>query len=170
MTPLQRSLYWREWQAVLRVYPDADRHELHVQSLGVDKSSNAFTNEDLDKVLATFRAISRPDDFGAQFRQVQQPLTRALYALDETMRCLAIYVEDPAGYRDAILRSFWAGKALSDLRPDQIQTLRMTIWARINGATGMRSQAGHSLHDMRVLAGVPCHCRACARPIARRPA
>lgn len=161
MTPAQRSLYWREFAAVQRVYPDADRHELHAQALGVDKSSSAFTNEDLDKVLATFRAISRPDDFAGQMRQVQQPVTRALYALDQVMRCLALYVADAPAYRDAVMASCFRGKTLSDLRPDQIHTLRMTLWARINGATGMRDQAGHSLHTMKELAGIPCDCRAC---------
>lgn len=168
MTARQRTLYWREWQAVRRVYPDADRHELHVQSLGRDKSSSAFTNDDLDKVLATFRAISRPDDLDGQIRQVQQPLTRALYALDQAMRCLGLYVESPAEYRDAIIRGFWPGRVLADLRPDQVHTLRMTVWARVNGADGMRNQAGHSLHDMRKLAGIPCDCRIC-RPVTKAP-
>lgn len=168
MTAKQRTLYWREWQSVLRVYPDADRHELHVQSLGKDKSSSAFTNDDLDKVLATFRAISHPDDFSGQLRQVQQPVTRALYGLDQTMRCLALYVADAPAYRDAIVRSFWPGRSLSDLRVDQVHTLRMTIWARVAGADGMRAQAGHSLHDMRKLAGIPCECRVC-RPVAKPP-
>lgn len=167
MTARQRTLYWREWQAVLRVYPEADRHELHVQSLGKDKSSSDFSNADLDKVLATFRAITRPSDLDGQLRQVHQPETRALYALDQAMRCLALYVADAAAYRDTILHSFWPGRSLGDLRADQVHTLRMTIWARVNGADGMRSQAGHSLHEMRTLAHIPCECRIC-RPVQKR--
>lgn len=85
MSPLQTSLYFREWGMVRKHYTgqgidpkqaDAKRHELHRRALGLMKSSKAFTNADLDKVLATFRAITQPDNLEAQLRQVDQPEMR----------------------------------------------------------------------------------------------
>ena len=71
MTPKQNSLYWREWGAVVRHckaanLPVPDRHDLHLAALGADMSHLAFSNEDFDRVLAQFRAQSRPADLGAQ--------------------------------------------------------------------------------------------------------
>ena len=81
MTPKQNNLYWREWAAVHRARPSVQRHELHVQALGVDKSMTNLTNSDFDAVLGVFRAISRPADLDAQLRQLQQRRTRTLHSI-----------------------------------------------------------------------------------------
>lgn len=87
MTAKQTSLYWREWGALVRHckggnLPPPDRHSLHVAALGADRSHLAFTNEDFDRVLAEFRAYSRPADIGAQLRQLAQPRIRLKYAVN----------------------------------------------------------------------------------------
>jgi len=85
MTPAQTALYFREWGRVRAHYlakgidpkqADHKRHELHRRALGVDKSSKTFTNADLDKVLAVFRAITEPGNLTAQLRQLEQPEQR----------------------------------------------------------------------------------------------
>jgi hypothetical protein len=86
MTTLQNRLYFREWGSVRAAckqqgFPIPDRHGLHVKALGVDKSHLDFTNEDLDQVLAEFRAISQPDNLDAQLRQQEQPRCRLLYSI-----------------------------------------------------------------------------------------
>src|ERR1035437_7933284 len=84
MTPLQNSLYFREWGRVRAAckeqgFPVPDRHSLHVKALGNDKSHLDFTNVDFDLVLAEFRALSQPDNLAAQLRQQDMPRRRLLY-------------------------------------------------------------------------------------------
>ncbi len=90
MTPKQNNLYWREWSAAHKADPKADRHQLHVEALGHDKSHLDFTNDDFDKVLGAFRAISRPGDLNAQLRQIRGQHRRALYILERLMRQLGV--------------------------------------------------------------------------------
>lgn len=86
MTTLQNRLYFREWGRVRSAckqqgFPIPDRHGIHVKALGVDKSHLDFTNENLDQVLAEFRAISQPDNLAAKLRQQDQPRRRLLYSI-----------------------------------------------------------------------------------------
>lgn len=85
MTPAQNSLYFFHWGKVRTHYlgkgidlkqVDAKRHELHVKALGVRKSSKDFTNTDLDKVIAAFRAVYDDENFAAQMQQQDQPEER----------------------------------------------------------------------------------------------
>lgn len=100
MTKKQTFLYWREWSAVREVQPEADRHALHVAALGRDKSHKDFTNQDFDKVLAGFRAISRPADLDAQLRQADQSRRRIITSIRELERELG----EAEGYAEAIAR------------------------------------------------------------------
>lgn len=93
MTKAQNALYFREWGAARSILiarhgwtaaqADEHRHELHRQALGKDKSSKAFTNRDLDVVLATFRAIAQPADLDTQIRKAEQPELRCRVRLDQ---------------------------------------------------------------------------------------
>ena len=48
--------------------------------------------------------------------------------------------------------------------PSQLRRLLMTLSQRLNGRGGFRSRAGHTLHEMRLAAGVPCDCASiCAK-------
>lgn len=82
MTTAQTSLYFWEWGHVRRHFirhgidpkqADHKRHELHTRALGRDKSSKAFSNAELDKVIAVFRAVYDGGNLGAQLRQLDQP-------------------------------------------------------------------------------------------------
>src|ERR1035438_10400804 len=86
MTPLQNSLYFREWGRVRTAckqqgFPIPDRHSLHIKAIGLDKSHLDFTNVDFDLVLAEFRALSQPDNLAAQLRQQDMPRRRLLYSI-----------------------------------------------------------------------------------------
>lgn len=103
LTTKQKYLYWREWRAVEKVMVDRYlfepkeareyRHTLHVKALGHDKSSKEFSNADFDKILATFRAYTRPADLAGQLRQIDQPKIRAAHALQELVKKLDLTSE-----------------------------------------------------------------------------
>lgn len=46
-------------------------------------------------------------------------------------------------------------------RPSQLDQMLMTLSGRLNGKDGFRKQAGHTVHDMLIRAGLPCDCKAC---------
>lgn len=126
MTPKQCSLYFREWGRVRSTcrqhgWPVPERHDLHARALGQDKSSKDFTNQDLDRVLAEFQAISRPDDLDAQLRQQDQPRCRLLYG---------IWRVAPEPYWRAIARDKFGTADLDRLNLDQLHQLRITLAAR----------------------------------------
>ena len=126
MTPAQNKLYFREWGRVRSVckqqgFPIPDRHDLHVKALGLDRSHLDFTNEDLDQVLAEFRAISQPDNLAAQLRQQDQPRRRLLYSI---MRL----ADEP--YWRAIARDKFGTPDETRLDLVQLTQLRNTLTAR----------------------------------------
>jgi hypothetical protein len=52
----------------------------------------------------------------------------------------------------------------------QLEQLVMTVARVLNGKTGFRARAGHSMHDMLTSAGLPCACKACCQPRILIPA
>jgi hypothetical protein len=126
MTTSQNRLYFREWGRVQATckqqgFPIPDRHGLHVKALGLDKSHLDFTNEDLDQVLAEFRAISQPDNLAAQLRQQDQPRIRLLYSI----RRLA-----PKPYWRSIAQDKFGTADETRLDLVQLRQLLMTLAAR----------------------------------------
>ena len=82
MTPFQQKKYWWEWGRCRAYYAgkghsptqvEEARHDLHRKALGRDKSSKEFSNADLDKVIAAFRAVWDDANLDAQLRQLDQP-------------------------------------------------------------------------------------------------
>lgn len=137
MTPAQRVLYFREWGLARKARPDADRHALHVEALGMDKSSKRFTNRDLDRVLAVFRAISRPDDVDAQLRQQAMERTRALYTIGK----------HPAEYVQAICMDRFGTADLEQLDDAQAAQLAMTL-ANRRRASDKRAAVPSGIKDV----------------------
>lgn len=180
MTPAQTKLYWREWAAVRRIDPAADRHALHRQALGREVSSKALTNRQLDAVLGVFRSVSRPADVGAQLRQEDQERTRHLFAIEQLLRCVALY-RDADAYLARVIKEKFRGATSLDALGDKprircrpgstdlqegdsdLQMLRFTLAARLNV---LRDEAGDSIHGMKAKAGVRCDCSVCMK--ARR--
>src|ERR1017187_9106865 len=137
MTPLQNSLYFREWGRVRSAckqqgFPIPDRHDLHVKALGLDKSHLDFTNDDFDRVLAEFRAISQPDNLAAQLRQQDMPRRRLLYSI----RRLA---DEP--YWRAIARDKFGTADETRLALAQLTQLRITLAARSRSRTHRQAAA-----------------------------
>lgn len=175
MTPRQTALYFREWGYV-RGYckrhrlPEPDRHALHIQALGADKSSKVFSNEEFDRVLAVFRAVHQPANINAQLRQLGEPRTRKLGKIRELLRCLALYHPNPEAYALSIIRDTSKATSIEDLSDEidgpsetsQIDRLIMDLSRAVNGRHGFRARAGESLHEMRTRAGLECGCKRCA--------
>lgn len=120
MTPKQNTLYWREWNAARKAgqLSDQDRYAIHEEALGQHKSSKDLTNEDLDKVLAAFRAISRPSSLNAQMRQQTMPKTRLLHRIAHQLQLLALFVNHPCNYAKSILQDRFDTSFLEDLSAD----------------------------------------------------
>lgn len=102
--------------------------------------------------------------------------------MNELTPCLAIYVEDVPAYLTAIMADknrWWkvdrpaADITLEDLDarpifrrvkgelkefPSTLEQLMMTLSARLNV---LRNKAGHTIHEMKTQAGVPCGCKHC---------
>src|ERR1700731_101289 len=78
------GLYWREWSAVTRRDNRPDRHALHIRALGYDKSHVDLTNREFDKILAEFRAISRPADLIAQLDAMNGRKKRTIFGIRRT--------------------------------------------------------------------------------------
>lgn len=172
----QLKLYWRAWAEVRRVNPQQERDELTVRALGKRVSVKDFTNADFDRVLAVFRAVSRPADVDGQLRQQGQARARREHKIDEVMRCLGVYVEDVAGYVARIVADKLGvpvdgSLTLADVSdeptvrtrrdgvaypgPSDLEQILMTLWARVQP---LRRARGHTLHEMKLAAGVPCAC------------
>lgn len=92
MNAAQKKLYFFEWarardwfaaHGVTGPALDAKRHALHVKALGHDKSSKAFTNGDLDAVLAAFRAVYDGGNLQAQLDALDAPEERRKAILEK---------------------------------------------------------------------------------------
>lgn len=148
MTPLQTNLYFREWGKVREHYRargldpklcDAKRHELHKKALGEMKSSKAFKNADLDKVLAVFYAITRPADLNAQLKQINQEGDRLF---EKKKACLNLVLQMPKvasgkdpqnhakNYLNDIARSH-TGNALAMVDEDQLNRIHGILVDRL---------------------------------------
>ena len=151
MTAKQIGWYWREWAAVRRAMPAADRHEFHARALGQDKSSKLLTNKDFDLVLAEFWTVTHPDNVHSQMRQRDQTRVRAMHTV---MSFPAIYVArvcmDKYGTRDP-----------EHLTLEQLCQLAMTLNKRREGIEDRKIRAAQAQAEGRAEAG--------AETVAERP-
>lgn len=101
MNAAQTSLYFYQWGLARDWYTkqgldpkqaDAKRHALHVKALGKDKSSKAFTNDDLDKVIAVFKAVHDGGNLNAQLAQLDQPAQRREALEARLMKAGAVFI------------------------------------------------------------------------------
>lgn len=118
MTKKQTALYWREWAKVRKDAPDTDRHALHLEALGYERSSKELSNTEFDKILGAMRAISEPWNINAQMRQMDASATRLRYSITR---------KAPQAYIAAILRDRFAGRTLDDLDETELTQLRNTL-------------------------------------------
>lgn len=146
MTPAQKKLYWRAWaecwRALRVLRPDLtsadatrERHDLNRRSLGYPRSMLELDNRELDAVLGSFRAISRPDDLNSQRRQINQPRLRLLWLLErELFPALSRLLggdQSATSYLIALLDDRWNTDDITTLSDASLRQLVMTISSRI---------------------------------------
>lgn len=156
MTPFQQKKYWWEWgrarhhfegKGMSSAQIDQARHDLHRKALGRDKSSKAFTNSDLDAVIATFRAVWDDANLDAQLRQLSQAESR-LTAVRKRIADLAIacgVTRGAAGLAD-YFRHWFKGRDYSELNERELHQLAGILERRRRqlkpAATAQTVQAG----------------------------
>lgn len=173
MTKPQIYLYRAEWSKARKAggLKESDRHKIHVDVLGCDKSSLDLTNDEFDKVLAAFRAISAPTSLNLQLSTLNQPRQRLLHRIRDQLKCLQLFVDHPAQYLAAILRDRFKASQIEDLRTSEIRDQKSEIpWDDLTHLrntlarclSSFRRKAELSEHDMCQRAGVECFRPACA--------
>jgi hypothetical protein len=94
MNAAQTAKYFAEWgrlrdvlrsQGMTHAECETERHALTRRALGCLKSSKAFTNAELDKVLARIVATLEPDNFDAQMALQDSPDKRRAAAVEACM-------------------------------------------------------------------------------------
>ena len=110
MTTAQTQLYLYEWGRVRKHFRargiepkqcDTKRHELHKRALGRDMSSKDFSNAQLDKVLAAFRAVSDGGNLDAQLAALDQPENRRAAMVKRCWAAVRTFI-DPAADGDYV--------------------------------------------------------------------
>jgi hypothetical protein len=148
MTSAQTNLYFFEWGRVRThlvgkgIDPkqaDAKRHELHRKALGRDKSSKTFTNAELDKVIAVFRAVYDGGNLDAQLEQLDQPAKRAAAAI-RRIEVLMYHLQVEPGRESGYVRGI-ARKLFGD---DQYQHFVDVKLAQLEGVIVRRLLQLHS--------------------------
>lgn len=144
MTKSQTSLYWRTWAKVRaslidlggfsKEDADAERHEIHKQALGTDKSSKLFNNRDLDKILDGFQSylVLAEGPTTGPTREKLQPCQRLIYAI-EKLGLPEPYLESIA--RDQFNTSEW--RKLSEI---ELTKFRFTATARTTARRKAKSK------------------------------
>lgn len=157
----------------------------------IQSANDLNTREDIDAVKALLLMLA--DNLagaGEQGRPQDGHGRRSDIVIGDLIKCLALYpLAQPMGIPGAeayvmkIARQKISGfQRLADLddnpgfrhengqvkiAPSDRQQILYTISARLNGKTGYRNAAGHTLHQMKKAAGVPCHCAAICNPKRR---
>lgn len=94
MSAAQTKKYWQLWGRVRKALTelgdfskadaDAERHSIHREALGKEKSSKDLTNADLDKIFDAFEDILVIlDGPGERDRSARGPRERLLWAIDQ---------------------------------------------------------------------------------------
>ena len=122
MTAKQSATYWRKWGRVRKVLielgefskedADAQRHEIHREALGAEKSSKDLTNRDLDKIFDAFDAVLVMVDGPGKGDRTEQPRKRLVWAIEHTgleAAYLAKLCADKHGHDD------WRSLPMDDL-------------------------------------------------------
>ena len=171
----------------LRVLSDAVKRPL-------ESASDLDNRGDIDDVKSHLQALT--DNLAAAVETGDRTIGEARrlrhVILAEKIPCLALYEENSAGYLQTIITglvrwnktdrptrpptlddldakpTFKRRPPVYELRegPSQLAQALMTINARLHAK---RKAAGHTIHDMKVAAKVPCTCTRCARAAAASP-
>jgi hypothetical protein len=159
----QRMRYFIEWGKAKKVLmrtmsakdAEAQRHAIHVKVLGRDKSSYDLTNDDLDKLLGAFLAISNSAGFTEQVEKADQPAKRGRFKVTELMAALGM---DDLGLQRMITARHEAGKLVTVqsaaaasfeiLGPDDLERLALDLVGKCRKRWATK---GDLLTEVRVL-------------------
>ncbi|HEY1791530.1 MAG TPA: phage protein GemA/Gp16 family protein [Opitutaceae bacterium] len=143
MNAAQTGLYWREWALTRDWYrahgksasqTDDMRHALHERALGHSKSSKDFTNPDLDKILATFRAVHDGGNLEAQLRAEEQPAMRKQALIANVREVVTGIVDRPGNenaYLNGLAKRVFRVMTYQELDEAQLTQLRGILFARL---------------------------------------
>jgi len=130
MTPKQTAKYWRMWGRLRtalvnlgefsKADADAERHAIHREALGCEKSSKDLTNRDLDKIFDAFDRVLVILDGPHQIdREARQPAARLIWAIDQ------LGLDEP--YIQAIARDEFQTPDWRSLSEPQLTRFRYTL-------------------------------------------
>lgn len=150
ITAKQQRLYLIQWAKVKKLLmsckeirnhaeAEAKRHAIHVEALGVDKSSKLFTNADLDRVLDAFQTYLGLADPRVSQKAVEEPRKRALYAIDKLGFPPAYILKVAVDKFGTVNGCAWRDK----LGESELNLLKLTLTMR---ARSMKKQ-GRVFHD-----------------------
>jgi hypothetical protein len=190
MTELQHDLYFRLWNTVLKhqgwdkmptKVREAKRREVHVAVFGAPKSAKDINHTDeFGAIKARFELLAGLVKGGVEDEHPEFDTRRRLFWKFENVqkKQLGVYVNDPEAYIRQILRErfkiFRGISTVEDLdakprfrmingeskkMPSPLLMLVMTLDRCIDD---LRAQAGHTIHQMNMEAGVPCRCKECS--------
>lgn len=149
----------------LRTFSDWIKRELpSLDDLGKMEECTVVLNQLHALVHDNVRAGLKADD--ARINQAESYRT---VIREELLPCLSNYEADAGRYMVRVMEDknrWWKldqpirAMLLNDLTAAQAKQLLMTLNARLHAK---RRAAGHSIHDMKLAAGVKCHCAKCSR-------
>lgn len=134
MTKAQSSLYWRTWAKVRKTLielggfskedADLERHEIHRQALGSDKSSKLLNNRDLDAILDHFQSylVLADGPTSGPARTSSQPCKRLIWSIEQTGL--------PEPYLESIARDQFQTSDWRALTEHQLTKFRFTAVSR----------------------------------------
>jgi hypothetical protein len=132
MTQNQKGRYWRDWARVRKILTemgefsakeaDEQRHQIHLDALGSNKSSKDFTTRDLDKVFAAFDAYLVLENGPRKCPAENQPVKRLIYSIES----LGL----PEPYIQSIVRDKEGTSDWKALPEDKLRRLCITLHAR----------------------------------------
>lgn len=175
LSTLQVQRFWREWAKACKVnnWPrtehESRRKELLArcgfQSLTAVDRMAGFTQV-LHEVIV-HQGVSLKSAQETQNPALNEARVLVNHIASELVPCLELYVQDVKAYLTTIIESKSRYRQtdrperpleLTDLDAGQLKHVQFTLAARINT---LRNKAGHSVHDMRIAALLPCGCAKC---------
>lgn len=191
LTKSQLTLFWRAWGAACKAQGWTRTAGLTTEEINLlrreiltEVGFSSLTEVDpgagFDRLLARVRGLDDQLHKGAldQVRPSNGHRRRLVWKIEWLIQCLGIYLWD--GAADAYVRKIVEQKfgrpgeyprPWTELSADrtegqedsELDQLRMTLNARINGRNGFRAKAAHTVHEMATKAGVVCYCDDCRK-------
>ncbi len=176
---------WPNAAAALGWSPNDREKRLDTLSAALNRSLNSAnditTNDDFSRVKNHLLALAKSGH--AVLTPPPEPTESRQWKIKQQVRCLSIYLSgDPdaaqtyvktiiastanrAGFERESFKAAPLTRILPHLSLAQITNLVKTLDRCLHNAkTGFRVKAGHTIHQMSILAGVKCPCAACRQP------